>query len=110
MVKIMSGKSVQSGSGGGANVKHSAKGKQEPKSSAMSVEAVAQQGMALAFKHRASLVSGKGYTGGKMGDDGSRSYFNAAKEGPGAGRTIHRSGTQSRNPATHALPKKPDSF
>jgi hypothetical protein len=94
---ISSNKTVQSKSGW----------KREPVSKAQSVEAVAQQGAALAF-NRKPLVSGKGYTPGPQGDAGSRSYFNAAKEGPGSGRTIFKAGTQSATPAPKELPKGRD--
>jgi hypothetical protein len=78
--------------------------KQEPVAKAQSVEAVAQQGMALAFKHK-NLESGPGYTPKAQGDSGSRSYYNSAKAGPGSLRTIHPAGTQSKTPSASPLPK-----
>jgi hypothetical protein len=94
-------------SGGGYNSRQVTKAyapKTEPKARAQNVEAVAQQGMALPFKHK-NLESGPGYTPKAQGDSGSRSYYNSAKAGPGSLRTVHPAGTQSKTPTVHPLPR-----
>lgn len=68
--------------------------KQEPKPRAANVEGVAQQGAATAFTKR-PLFDGAGYSTKPMPASGVPGYFNAAKAGPGSGRTIMPSGTQS---------------
>ena len=83
--------------------------KQEPVAKAQSVEAVAQQGMALAFKHK-PLESGKGYQSKPMPATGGPGVYNAAKQGPGSQRTIYKSGLQSHygsNPP-NAVNRAPD--
>jgi hypothetical protein len=61
--------------------------KVEPKSKAASPEGVAQMGMALAFKHH-PMLEGRGYA--PPGPD-------RPALGPGGGRTIYRSGSQSKH-------------
>src|SRR5262249_38037834 len=92
---INSNKTVQSRSGY----------KVEPKSRAMSPEAVGQQGAQLAFA-RKPLEQGPGYMPGKMGDTGiANARKGPAGAGPGGGgRTIYRSGSQSPTPPAHGMP------
>jgi len=78
--------------------------KVEPKSRAMNVEAVAQQGAQLAFA-RKPLEQGPGYTPGKMGDTGiAKATYNPATSGPGSLRTTYASGSQSPTPPAHGMP------
>jgi len=81
---IQSNKTVQSRSGM----------KVEPRSRAISPEAVGQQGASLVFA-RKPLEQGPGYTPGKMGDTGiANARKGPAGAGPGGmGRTIYRSGS-----------------
>jgi hypothetical protein len=78
--------------------------KVEPKSRAMSPEAVGQQGAALAFD-RKPLEQGPGYTPGKQGDTGiANARKGPAGAGPGGmGRTIYASGSQSPTPPARPL-------
>jgi hypothetical protein len=91
---INSNKTVQSRSGY----------KVEPKSRAMSPEAVGQQGASLAFA-RKPLEQGFGYTPGKMGATGiANARQGHAGPGPGGGsRVIYRSGSQSPTPAATGM-------
>ena len=61
------------------------KGKQEPVAHRASPAGVAQQGMATAF-HKEALIQGQGYQ-----PYGPKDH---TAQGPGANRTIYRSGTQ----------------
>jgi hypothetical protein len=99
LINTKTGGGIRSG-----NVKQSYNPKSEPAAKAQSVEAVAQQGMSLAFKHK-NLESGPGYTPKAQSDSGSRSYYNSPKAGPGSLRTIHPAGTQSKTPSASPLPK-----
>jgi len=78
--------------------------KVEPKSRAMSPEAVGQQGAALAFA-RKPLEQGPGYTPGKMAATGiANAHKGPAGAGPGGyGRTIYKSGSQSPTPVAHGM-------
>src|SRR5262245_53697122 len=79
----------------GNKVKQSRFGyKVEPKAEKVNVEAVGQQGAALAFARR-PLIQGAGYTPKPMGPTGVPGKFNAAQQGPGSGRTVYPSGAQS---------------
>jgi len=86
-------------SGGGINsnkVVQSRKGqKVEPVTHRGNVPGVAQQGMAVQFE-KEPLTSGKGYEPQKMGPTGVPGKFNSAAQGPGSGRTIHPTGSQSQ--------------
>src|SRR5215831_5692771 len=89
MVKITGGgihsnKTVQSRSGV----------KVEPKTHAGNVAGVAQQGMAAAFK-KEPLIQGRGYEPAAMPATGVPGRFNSATQGPGSGRTVYGSGSQS---------------
>jgi hypothetical protein len=100
-------------SGGGYNSTQTKSGrsgwKTEPKSNAGNPAGVNQMGVSTAFKKEPILREGKGYTPQKMGDAGvAKSYFNSATSGPGSGRTIYKSGTQSPTPPAKELPKGRD--
>jgi hypothetical protein len=91
-------------SGGGINsrvVKHVNAPKQEPKPHAVSPGAVDMQGQAVAFK-KPPLVSGKGYQ--PPGPNWN------TKQGPGANRTIYKSGSQALHgrPAQGETNRAPD--
>jgi hypothetical protein len=84
-------------SGGGINsnkVVQSKAGKVEPVSHKANVAGVAQQGTATAFK-KEPLEQGKGYEPKAVGATGAPGQFNSAAQGPGSGRTVYRSGSQS---------------
>jgi hypothetical protein len=105
-------KSGRAKSGGGFNlnkVKHSAGGKAEPRSRAVNVHAVHDLG-AKKGNHvtgsgdtinvrKEELYKGSGYCP-PVGPTEMKGV------GPGAGRTIHRAGSQSATPAVKPLPKK----
>jgi hypothetical protein len=81
MVKMM-----RSGGGyGSSNVRHDRKGKQEPISHKGNVEGVATIGRAEQFVKK-PMTSGQGYQ-----PYGPKDHTG---QGPGAGRTIHKSGSQ----------------
>jgi hypothetical protein len=83
--------------GGGYNsrqVSHRREPKVEPKPKAANVAGVAQQGMAVAFK-KEPLFQGSGYEPGQMPATGVPGKFNSATSGPGSGRTVYGSGSQS---------------
>jgi hypothetical protein len=85
-------------SGGGYNsrvVKHDRKTKQEPVAHKANPAGVADQGMAVQYR-KEPLQQGKGYEPKPMGSTGVPGYFNSAQQGPGSGRTIHKSGAQSQ--------------
>jgi len=84
-------------SGGGINsrvTRHFTGYKREPVAKAQNVDAVAQQGRAVDFQ-RKPLEAGSGYTPQAMPATGIPGKFNAAKAGPGSGRTVYPSGGQS---------------
>ena len=79
----------------GNKVRQSRSGvKVEPKAEKVNVEAVAQQGAQLAFPRR-GLIQGKGYEPKPMGPTGVPGKFNSAQQGPGSGRTVMPTGSQS---------------
>jgi hypothetical protein len=88
---------ITGGGYGSRKVSHSREGKQEPKARAVSPAAVAQQGAATQFR-KEELYRGKGYQTPKGVTD-------PTKVGPGAGRTIHRSGSQSATPPAREMPE-----
>jgi hypothetical protein len=99
-------KKLTGGGYGSRSVVKSTKSKQEPKSKAVSVPAVAQQGMAVQFK-KPALEQGPGYTTkpqGSTGIAGARQGHSGV--GPGGGsRVIYRSGSQSPTPPAHGMPE-----
>jgi hypothetical protein len=87
-------------SGGGLNSNKTVQSKQrksEPVSHKGNVAGVAQQGLALQFK-RQPITSGKGY-------EPPKGIAPNTQVGPGAGRTIHRSGSQSATPPAKPMPE-----
>src|SRR5215467_8971636 len=83
--------------------------KVEPDARRANVEGVAQQGMATAFR-KEPVIQGKGYEPTAMPATGVPGYFNSAKVGPGSGRTIMKSGSQSQYgpSAASAVDRSPD--
>jgi len=85
-------------SGGGINsnkvVQSKSGGKLEPVTHKANVASVAQQGLAVQFPKQ-PLEAGRGYKPKAMGPTGAPGKFNAAAQGPGSGRTIDLSGSQS---------------
>jgi hypothetical protein len=69
--------------------------KVEPVSHKASPAGVAQQGMAVQFR-KEPLQAGRGYEPKAMGPTGVPGKFNVATSGPGSGRTIHPTGSQSQ--------------
>jgi hypothetical protein len=90
---------IKSGGGITSNKLLTSKGyKTEPVPPAVSPAGVAQQGMATQFR-KEELYQGKGYQTGPQQSTGiARATFNSAKAGPGSGRTIYASGSQSPTP------------
>jgi hypothetical protein len=82
------------GTGGAKKVVQSYSPKKEPVAKKASPAGISQMGVSVQFK-REPIISGSGYTPAKMPSTGVPGYFNAAKQGPGSGRTIMRSGAQS---------------
>jgi hypothetical protein len=83
--------------------------KVEPIAKKASPAGAAQLGMGVQFK-REPLVQGKGYEPKAMGPTGVRGTFNSASQGPGSGRTIHASGSQSPTPQAREMPKGRDTL
>ena len=84
--------------------------KVEPKSKAMSPEAVAQQGAATAFV-KPPLVQGPGYTPTKVGATGiAKATVRPDIPGPGSGRTTYASGSQSPTPTAEPMAKGRDTL
>ena len=83
--------------------------KVEPRAEKVNVEAVAQQGAQLAFQRR-GLIQGKGYEPKPMGPTGISGKFNSANQGPGSGRTVMPTGSQSMygSPAKGEVNRAPD--
>lgn len=78
--------------------------KVEPVSHKANVAGVAQQGMSAQFR-KEPIISGPGYTPAKVGSTGiANAKFNSASQGPGSGRTLYRSGSQSGTPEPRAMP------
>jgi hypothetical protein len=101
---------VKSGGGLTSNkLKQSKAPKVEPKPRAVSPAAAAQLGAAVQFK-KPNLQQGKGYSQGPMGPTGVRGTFNSASQGPGSGRYVHPSGSQSATPAPKEMPKGRDTL
>lgn len=92
-------------SGGGAKssvVSHVKSGKSEPISHRGNPAGVAQQGLALQFK-REPITSGRGY-------EPPKGVAPNTSVGPGAGRTIHRAGSQQPTPAPRDMPSGRDTL
>jgi hypothetical protein len=103
MPKIISGGGISSTK----YVTSKSGGKVEPISHKVSEAAAAQLGRAEQFK-KPPLEAGRGYTPGAMAPTGVRGTFNSASQGPGSGRTIHPSGSQSPTPPAREMPKGRD--
>jgi hypothetical protein len=88
---------IKSGGGITSNKCHTSRAgvKVEPKAQKANPAGVGQQGMATAFK-KEPVIQGKGYEPKAMPATGVPGYFNSAKAGPGSGRTIMKSGSQSQ--------------
>jgi hypothetical protein len=84
-------------------------GKVEPKSTAISPAGVSQAGVSTAFK-KENVEQGKGYTPGPMPATGVKGTYNSASQGPGSGRTIYGSGSQSATPQAKEMPKGRDTL
>jgi hypothetical protein len=86
---------IKSGGGISMNkVVQDRKGKQEPVTHKANVASVAQQGMAVQFE-KAPLTQGRGYEPKPMPATGVPGRYNSAAQGPGSGRTVYGSGSQS---------------
>jgi hypothetical protein len=84
--------------------------KVEPEAKAASAAGVAQQGLSTAFK-KEPLFEGRGYTPKEMAPTGiANSRFNSAASGPGSGRTIYSSGSQSPTPTARPMPPGRDTL
>src|SRR5262245_2429060 len=98
MPKLTQGKTVQSRNP-----------KTEPVTHKANLGGVAQQGSATAFK-KEPLTSGRGYEPAPMPATGSRGTFNSASQGPGSGRTVYGSGSQSPTPTAQEMPAGRDTL
>src|SRR6516162_2507667 len=91
-------KAMRIKSGGGINsnkvVQSRSRGKVEPTTHKANVAGVAQQGLAVQFE-KEPLTSGKGYEPKPVPATGVPGRFNSAAQGPGSGRTVYGSGSQS---------------
>jgi hypothetical protein len=105
MVKIQSGGGINSN-----KVVQSRSGvKVEPVSKPGNVAGVAQQGLATAFR-KEPITQGQGYTPGTMPTTGIKGIYNSATSGPGSGRTIYASGSQSQTPSAREMPPGRDTL
>jgi hypothetical protein len=101
-------------SGGGINsnkVVQSKAGKAEPTTHKANVPSVAQQGLAVQFpKQPLTQGPGSGYEPKPIPATGIPGKYNAATQGPGAQRTVYRSGAQSQYgpSAPGAINRSPD--
>jgi hypothetical protein len=94
-------------SGGGLNsrqVSHVRETKSEPVSKAVSPAGVNQMGVATQFR-KEPVISGKGYSPAEMPATGIKGTFNSASQGPGSGRTVYGSGSQSPTPQAKPMPE-----
>jgi hypothetical protein len=79
--------------------------KVEPKAQAVSPAGVNQMSLSTQFR-KDPLAQGAGYSTKPMGSTGiANARFNSASAGPGSGRTIYKSGSQSPTPP--AKPVRP---
>jgi hypothetical protein len=88
MVKITGG-GIQSN-----KVVQSKAGKSEPVTHRANVGSVAQQGLAVQFE-KGPLTQGRGYEPKPVPATGVPGRYNSAEQGPGSGRTVYGSGSQS---------------
>ena len=100
--------------GGGINsrqvVQSNASRKVEPTSTKINPAGVAQQGVSTAFR-KSPIEQGRGYEPSKMGPTGiANATFNSSREGPGSGRTIFKSGSQSPTPPAREMPAGRDTL
>jgi hypothetical protein len=90
-MRIKSGGGIQS-----RQVSHRHEPKVEPKAHKANVASGAQQGLSTQFpKAPLQQGPGSGYEPKPMGPTGVPGKYNAATSGPGSGRTVYRSGSQS---------------
>jgi hypothetical protein len=90
---------MRANSGGGIQsrvVKQSKAYKSEPVANKASPAGANQLGAATAFRKEPLIQQGKGLNPPGVGATGVPGYFNSAKAGPGSGRTIMKSGSQSQ--------------
>jgi hypothetical protein len=101
---------MKSGGGGGygSSVRSNAP-KVEPKSKAISPGGVSQAGVSTAFK-KENVVFGRGYEPAPMPATGVKGTFNSASQGPGSGRTVYGSGSQSPTLQAKEMPKGRDTL
>jgi hypothetical protein len=100
MPKIVSGGGISSNK----YVTSKAGGKVEPVSRKASPAGAAQLGAAVQFR-KEPLEAGKGYSPGEMPATGVKGTFNSASQGPGSGRTVYGSGSQSPTPQAKEMPE-----
>jgi hypothetical protein len=96
---------MKSGGGGGYGsrpVSHSHQGKSEPISHKGNPAGVGQIGLQHAFKPE-PVTKGRGY-------EPLKGVADNTKVGPGAGRTIYRSGSQQPTPPAREMPKGRDTL
>ena len=86
------------------------RGRLNPRAHAGNPAGVSQMGVSTHFKKEQILRKDAGYHPKPMPATGVPGYFNSAKEGPGSGRTIYRSGGQHQygSPAPNAVNRSPD--
>ena len=78
--------------------------KVEPVSHRANPAGAAQLGRSVNFR-KEPLEQGRGYEPSKMGPTGiANATFNASQQGPGSGRTIFKSGSQSPTPPAREMP------
>jgi hypothetical protein len=90
MVKLTGG-----GISGNKVVQSRSGGKVEPVAHRANVAGVAQQGVSTQFE-KEPLTQGRGYEPKAMPATGVPGKFNSAAQGPGSGRTVYGSGSQSQ--------------
>jgi|SRR6266498_2493095 len=91
-------------SGGGIQYSTTKAPKVEPVSRKASPAGSAQLGAATQFK-KEPLIQGRGYEPKPMPSTGiAKATFNSASQGPGSGRTVYGSGSQSPTPQAKEMP------
>ena len=100
-------------SGGGPdsrNVSHRYEPKVNPVANKASPAGANQLGQAVQFRKEELIQQGKGYNPVGVPATGVPGKFNAAAQGPGSGRTVYPSGSQTQYgpPATNAVNRTPD--
>src|SRR5262249_61251602 len=96
--------------GGGANstkvVQSRSGGKVEPRSTAIDPAGISQRDVSTAFR-KTPVEVGPGYSPGKMPATGiANARQGPAGAGPGGGRTIYKSGSQSPTPPDREMPAR----